>query len=434
MALNLLYANDGAGIDAPSWYAATAAARPPAPRLEGRVRADVCIVGGGYTGLSAALHLALRGFRVALLEAHRVGWGASGRNGGQVGAGQRLGQAELESMLGAAKARLLWDLAQEANALVKALIARHAIDCDLRPGVIHAMHRRRFLPELREEVEHMRRVYGHETEYLEGDDFRALVGSPAYFGGAVDPSAAHLHPLNFAIGLAHAAAAAGAALHEMSEVTAIRRGAKPVVETAGGAVVADHVLLACNGYLGGLAPEVSQRVMPINNFILATEPLGAARARDLISYGMAVDDSKFVVNYYRLSADHRLLFGGGESYGWRFPQDLKGFVRKRMLSIYPGLSDVKIDYAWGGTLAITMSRLPHLARIAPTILSASGYSGQGVALATLAGKLAADAIAGQAEKWDVMASVPTPRFPGGPALRHPLLVLAMLWYSLRDRL
>lgn len=434
MPLDLLYANDGEGRDAPSWYAASATARADHARLEGRVRADVCIVGGGYTGLSAALHLARRGYDVALVEAHRVGWGASGRNGGQVGSGQRVGQIELESMLGPDHARRLWDLAEEAKATVKDLVSAHGIDCDIRPGVIHAAHRARFLPEFRKEAEHLARVYGYETEVLEGDAFRAIVGSPAYHGGVIDRGAAHLHPLNYALGLARAASQAGIRIYERSAATALTHAPKPVVETALGAVEADHLILACNGYLGRLEPEISARVMPINNFIIATEPLPEARAQALIANGMAVADSKFVVNYYRLSADRRLLFGGRESYGYRFPADIKSFVRKAMLSIYPDLADVKIDYGWGGTLAITMNRLPHLARPGPATLSASGYSGHGVALATLAGKLAAEAVAGQAERWDALAAVPSPRFPGGPAMRWPLLVLAMLWYSLRDRL
>lgn len=434
MSLNLLYANDAKGIDAPSWYAATSAPRPEFPTLEGAVSADVCIVGGGYTGLSAALHLAERGYDVALIDAHRVGWGASGRNGGQVGSGQRVGQVELEQMLGRDGALKLWALGEEAKAKVKSLIAAHEIACDLRPGVIHAAHRARFKSEFRAEVEHLSRVYGYETSYLDGPALRELIDSPAYHAAVVDPGAAHLHPLDYALGLARAATAAGARIFERSEALEIEPGARPMVRTAAGAVSVGHVLLACNGYLGGLAPEIAARVMPINNFIIATEPLSEDRARSLIGNDMAVADSKFVVNYYRLSADRRLLFGGKESYGYRFPPDIKSFVRKAMLEIYPQLADARIDYGWGGTLAITMNRMPHLARLGPNVLSASGYSGHGVAMATLAGQLAAEAIAGQAERFDLLAAVPTPRFPGGASLRSPLLALAMLWYSLRDKL
>lgn len=432
--MNLLYANDRTGVHAPSWYAATAAPAPDRPALKGDRRADVAIIGAGYTGLSAALHLAEAGFDVALMDAHRVGWGASGRNGGQLGTGQRVEQEELEKMVGAGDARRLWDLAEEAKATVRDLIARHAIDCDLKPGVIHTIHRARYFDDLKAEAEHLATHYDYPTEVLDRDALRAIVDSPAYFGGSVDPGASHLHPLNYALGLANAAEAAGATIYERSEITKSHTTGAPIVETADGRITADHVILACNGYLGDLSPPVAARVMPINNFILATEPLEESVAQRVIANGMAVADSKFVVNYYRLSPDRRLLFGGQESYGYRFPSDIKGFVRKAMLSIYPYLKDTRIDYGWGGTLAITMSRLPHLARIAPNVLSVSGYSGHGVAIATLSGKIAAEAIRGQSEQFDLMSSLPTPRFPGGPSFRSPLLALAMAWYSLRDRL
>lgn len=434
MRRNLLHANDGPGRDAPSWYAATAAPRPDYSPLRGESRADICVIGGGYTGLSAALHLAERGFDVALLDAHRVGWGASGRNGGQLGSGQRLSQMQLESMLGEDRARRLWELAEEAKALVKGLIARHRIDCDLRPGVIHAAHRERLVPEMRREAEHLADRYGYETEYLDRDALRATVGSPAYRAGVFDPGAGHLHPLNYAIGLARAAAGAGARIHEGSEVLRVEPGPRVRVVTGSGAVTAAQAVLACNGYLGDLMPEVAARAMPINNFILATEPLDEARARRLIANDAAVADTKFVVNYFRLSPDRRLIFGGGESYGYAFPADIGSFVRKAMLTIYPDLADARIDYAWGGTLAITMNRMPHLARIKGNILSASGYSGHGVAMATLAGALTAEAVAGTMERFELLADIPSPRFPGGAAFRAPLLVLAMLWYGLRDRL
>lgn len=434
MGLNLLYSNDAPGVDAPSWYAASAAPRPAHPPLRGETRADVCVIGGGYTGLSAALHLAERGFDTVLLDAHRVGWGASGRNGGQVGSGQRAGQEVLEKMLAPEHARRLWDLAIDAKTLVKGLIERHGIACDLRPGIIHAAHRARLGRALEREAAHLAAHYGYETEYLDRTAIRALIDSPRYHAGVIDPGAAHLHPLDYALGLARVAAAAGARIHEESAVTGIERGAKLRINTASGVVVADQAILACNGYLGGLVPEIAARVMPINNFIIATEPLSERLAHSLIANDMAVADTKFVVNYYRLSADRRLLFGGRESYGYRFPSDIKGLVRKAMLEIYPQLRETRIDYGWGGTLAITMNRMPHLARIEGNILSASGYSGHGVAMATMAGALAAEAMAGQAERFDILASVPTPRFPGGAALRAPLLAAAMLWYSLRDRL
>lgn len=432
--MNLLYANDQRGVHAPSWYAATATPAPERPPLEGDHRADVAIVGAGYTGLSAALHLAKAGFRVIVLEAHRAGWGASGRNGGQLGTGQRVEQAELEKMVGEAQARLLWDLATEAITTAKSLITDHDITCNLKRGIIHTLHKARYLPDARHEVDFMAERYDYEMTYLDKAALSEIVDSPAYHGGVIDPGGSHLHPLNYALGLARAAEEAGATICETTEVTEVTEGAEITLKSASGAVTAPQVLLACNGYLCGLNDQVAGRVMPINNFIIATEPLDESLARRVIANGMAVADSKFVVNYYRLSSDRRLLFGGRESYGYRFPDDIKSFVRKAMLAIYPYLADMRIDYGWGGTLAITMNRLPYLRRLRPNLYSASGYSGHGVAMATLSGKLVAEAMQGQAERFDVMASIQTPAFPGGPAFRSPLLVLAMLWYTLRDRL
>ena len=432
--MNLLYANDRAGEYPPGYYAATATPMPAFATLQGPVSADVCVVGGGYTGLSAALHLAERGFSVVLLEAQRIGFGASGRNGGQVGSGQRRGQADLETMVGADKAHALWDLAQEAKALVKRLIATYQMPVTFAPGIAHACWQPGEVAHAHRAAEKLHRDYGYDQiTPLDRAGLRDLVGSDAFCGGDVDWGAGHLHPLNYALGIAAAALKAGVRVFERSEVTRTLRGPKVTVATSGGEVVAGHLILACNGYLGGLAPEVAARVMPINNFIIATEPLGD-RAESVIRRNIAVADSKFVVNYFRLSDDKRLLFGGIETYGYRFPADIATAVRKPMLAIYPQLSGVRIDHAWGGTLAITMNRMPCFLRLAPNILSASGYSGHGVALATLAGKLLAEAVAGQAGRFDLLASLPQVRFPGGPGFRHPLLVLAMTWYGLRDRL
>jgi gamma-glutamylputrescine oxidase len=428
---DLLTANDRPGAYPPSWYAADTPPLAPFPPLEGAAAADVCVIGGGYTGLSAALHLAEAGLDVVLLEASRVGFGASGRNGGQVGSGQRRDQAWLEREVGAQRARALWDMAEEAKALVRALIARHGIACDLRDGILHAAHRPAHMAGIHAEAEHLARAYGYaRVEPLDRAGLRTALGSDAYHGGALDHGGAHLQPLAYALGLARAAAAAGVRIHETSRVLAL----EPAVRTARGAVTARFTLVACNGYLGSLAPAVAARVMPINNFIIATEPLGAARAEALIPSGAAVADTRFVVNYFRRTADHRLLFGGGESYGWRFPTDIAGIVRPRMLAVFPELADAAITHAWGGTLAITVNRMPAFQRLGPTTLSAAGYSGHGVAMATLAGKLMAEAVQGTAERFDLLAALPQPDFPGGAALRWPLLVAAMSWYALRDRL
>lgn len=432
--LNLLYANDTAGQYPPSWYAASTPALDPFDSLKGEVKADVCVIGAGYTGLSAALHLAQAGRRVVVLEAHRVGFGASGRNGGQLGSGQRVDQDALEKMVGAAQAHVLWQLAEEAKALVKSLIHEHRIDCHLTPGVAHTGSTQAEVDDLHRYVDLLNRKYDYDdVTALDAKACFELCPSPDYKGGLLDMGAAHLHPLAFALGLARAAREAGVQIFERSCVHHLDHGAPATIRTDAGRVVADHVVLACNGYLASLAQKVAARVMPINNFIIATEPLGE-RTAQVLTRDVAVADSRFVVNYFRLSHDGRLLFGGGESYGYRFPKDIPATVRKPMDIVFPQLKGVRIDYAWGGTLGITMKRFPYLARIAPNVLSASGYSGHGVGTATHAGKLMALAIEGQSDGFDVMGSIPTPAFPGGGALRSPLLVLAMSWYALRDRL
>ncbi|MCV2891729.1 NAD(P)/FAD-dependent oxidoreductase [Lentibacter sp. XHP0401] len=431
--MNLLYSNDSAGTFPPSWYAATAHPRQPADQLRGDASADVCVVGGGFTGLSAALHLAERGYSVALIEAHRAGFGASGRNGGQLGSGQRVEQTDLEKMVGDAEALKLWELAEDAKDLVKHLISKHNIECDLKPGIAHATFHKSETAHEHAYVEHLQTRYGYEQiKALSAEELHTICPSPRYKGGSLDMGAAHLHPLNFALGLAQACEKAGVTFYENTHVHHIKEGTKIVIRCDTGRVLADHVILAANGYLGGLNRRVAGRVMPINNFIAATEPLGEDAAR-VLTQDIAVADSKFVVNYFRLSADNRLLFGGGESYGYKFP-DIDKTVRKPMVEIYPHLKDIKFDYTWGGTLAITMKRLPYVARVGTNILSASGYSGHGVGTATHAGKLMADAIAGHAEGFDTLSRIPNTPFPGGPALRTPLLTLAMTWYAMRDRL
>lgn len=436
-ALDLLTANDDPGKHAPSYYAATANRQTSHAPLEGARTCDVCVIGGGYTGLSAALHLAERGQKVMLLEANRVGWGASGRNGGQVGSGQRVEQTVLEARHGKSHARLLWDLAEESKALVKQLIVRHQIACDYAPGILHADHRKSFLEESRDYVEHLRFQYGYEDiRYIGPEEIGEHLGSPKYFGGTLDQGAGHLHPLNFALGLARAAEAAGAVLFEETRVTEIESSGQPrvLVKTERGELRADNVILACNGYLGRLERKTAAHVMPINNFIIATEPLAATEAEQIIRGNLAVADSKFVINYFRLSSDKRLLFGGGENYGYHFPKDIKSFVRAPMLEIFPQLEDAGIDYGWGGTLAITPKRMPYFARLAPNMFTASGYSGHGVAMATLGGQILAEAVSGISGRFDVFEKLDVPTFPGGDKLRFPLLVLAMTWFSLRDRL
>lgn len=434
MATGFLYSNDQPGQYPASWYAATANTLSDAPQLQGTITADVCIIGGGYTGLSAALHLAEAGYQVVLLEAHRVGWGASGRNGGQVGTGWNKDQAELEVLVGRTQAQALWDLSLEAVQLCKDLIHKYQISCDLQAGIIHADHRRRFVQASREFAEKLQRDYAYtDIQFLDQAALQQELHSPLYYGGMLNLGAAHLHPLNYALGLAAAAKRAGVIIYERSPAINYTKGAKLAVNTAQGQVTADYLVLACNGYLDDLEPKIASRVMPINNYIVATEPLSMAQIQDLIPNRYAVADSAFVVNYFRMSADQRLLFGGGESYSFKFPKDIPALVRPRMLAVFPQLAKANIEYSWGGALAVTVNRLPYFTRLQPNVFSASGYSGHGVALATLAGKLLAEALAGTAERFEVMAKLPNWSFPGGTWLRWPLLVTAMMYYSLRDR-
>ncbi len=435
--MNLLYSNDKKGQYPDSWYAATASTLDPLATLKGEMRADVCVVGGGYTGLSTALHLAERGYSVVVLEAQRVGFGASGRNGGQVGHGQNIGQASLEKKQGLADARMLWDIAHDSIKITRDLAAKHAPDAMFKPGHGSAYFSQKDANSGRKDCEYLAEHYGFDGTYLDRDATAQIVGTDQYAGMVLDTNGGHLHPLNYALGLARGAVAAGAQIFEGTFVHNIieGRGAsdKTIVQTERGRVVADHVVLACNGYSNNLHRKTAARVMPINNYVVTTEPLGA-RAKQILAQDICVYDSKFVLNYYRLSHDDRLIFGGGESYGVKFPKDIAAKTRKPLEQLFPQLKGVEIDYAWGGTLGITTSRMPYFARVAPNILTAGGYSGHGVALATLAGEIIAQTIVGQSERFDVMSRVPIMPFPGGRMFSTPVLGLAMTWFSLRDRL
>lgn len=430
--MSFLTTNDTPGEHAPSWYAETAGEIPERPALRGETRADVCVVGGGYAGLSAALHLAEAGLHVVLVEANRVGWGASGRNGGQLGIGPRADIQSYEQAIGKDDAAKVWQLAIGANRLVRDLIAKHEIACDLCDGYLEPAAKRTHEAEVMAYPAHLTERYGHATcRAVPREEMAEMLGTTAYYGGLFDAMGGHLHPLRLALGLAAAAERAGAEIYERTAAAAVAPGR---VITARGAVDADHILLAMNGYIDGLVPGAARRVIPINNFVAATEPLGAERARSIIRDNACVADTFFVLNYFRLTPDHRLLWGGGEGYGTRFPRDIAGMVRRQMLRIFPQLSDLAFTHAWGGTLAITPPRFPVFQSFDNGIWSIAGWSGSGIHMATMGGKIAASALQGERTDWNIMSALPVPAFPGGNWMRAPLVAAALTWYALRDRL
>lgn len=424
--------NSGLGMER-SYYAATANPFAPAAKLEGEVSADVVVIGGGFTGLHAALNAVERGFSVIVLEAGRIGWGASGRNGGQMIPGWRKSAADLIARYGEAKARTLFDMAMEARTLSVERITKHDIACDLRVnGHLTVAAKPVDLSWMREEADVLARVMDYpNVRVLSACEAREKLNAPGFHGGFLDECGGHVHPLNYALGLADAAGGAGVVLHEESRVIALETANGVVARTESGVVRARYGVLACDALLGDLEPRVAKRIMPVANYLVATEPL--ENARDLIADDLAVSDSRFVVNYFRMSADHRLIFGGGERYTPEPPVDMAAFARGHMLKVFPQLCNTRIDYAWGGLVSVTMSRLPHIGRTGD-LFFAHGYSGLGVLLPALTGKVLAQAMAGTAERFDVLAGLAPPEFPGGAALRSPLYVLGMLWYALRDRL
>jgi gamma-glutamylputrescine oxidase len=422
------------GSHAPSYYAATANPFPDQPSLAGEIHADVVVVGGGFTGLSAALHAAEAGFSVVLLEAGRIGHLASGRNGGQLIPGLRWGAVELEARFGSDRARRLLEVSDEAVSLVRDRIARHRIACDLRSGHFHAAHKPAHLDAMRRELDALERLTGYSgAQIVERGAVGDHVAGGDYHGGLFDTNGGHFHPLNYALGLADAALAAGVRIFERSAVSAIEHGSPVIATTAQGRVLARHGVLACDTRIGGLDRKLGRMTMPIANYNVATLPLSPDRADALIPGRAAISDSRFVLNYFRLSADHRLIFGGGEKYTRRPPADIAAFVRPYLEGVFPQLKGVGIDYAWGGMVGVTLNRLPHFGRIGNSFF-AHGWSGHGALLTTLAGKLIAEAMQGSAGGFDLFAALPHRPFPGGPLLRHPLSVLGMLWYALRDRL
>jgi gamma-glutamylputrescine oxidase len=417
------------------YYAASAGIPPRRAALSGARQADICIIGGGYTGLSAALCAAEAGARVELLEAHTVGFGASGRNGGQIHSGLRKSQAQLEAWLGPVHARDLWTLAQDAKVLVHQHIEAHRIACELKRGLVIAAHDRAAARALDQEAEHLAGAYGYsELHMLDATETAARLGTTVYPGSQYDAGGGHLHPLLFARGLASAAESAGAVLWERSSALTIESSRSDVVvHAAAGKISAEHVILACDAYSASVAPTLGPFIAHVESFVTATAPLPPELAEHVIPSGVAVADTRHVLDYYRKSGDGRLLFAGREAY-FGVPGNIAALVRPRMLHVFPRLRSVPTEYAWSGTVGITVTRMPHFGRLSERVLFAHGYSGQGVALAILGGQVLAEAALGRPERFEVFARVPPRPFPGGRFLRKPLVAAALLAFKIADAL
>jgi gamma-glutamylputrescine oxidase len=421
----------------PSYYAASAHAAAQRPPLQGALDADVCVVGGGIAGCSAALHLAERGLKVILLEEQRIGWGASGRSGAQAIQGVAAGQAKLDRLIGPAAARSVWEVSVEGLALMRQLIRRFSIECDWVDGSMLTAVKERHVGELRAELAELRDGYGYPSvRYVPREELRAILATERYLGALYDSNSGHLHPLNYTLGLAKAAESLGAHVFEGTRALSFSDAAdsKVLIRTPQGQVRARFLVLCGNVYLGATAPTLASKIMAVATYIVATEPLGSERARQLIANNAAVSDMNWILDYFRRSADERLLFGGRVNYSGFKSFDAPSATRARMLRVFPQLADVRIEYSWGGEVDITLNRAPHFGRLAPNIYFLQGFSGHGIALTGIAGKLAAEAIGGMAERFDVFARIPHANFPGGQALRRPALVLAMLYLRLKDLL
>ncbi|MDP9064540.1 MAG: FAD-binding oxidoreductase [Pseudomonadota bacterium] len=419
-----------------SYYAATVAGPgSPRPMLRGDQVADVAVVGGGIAGCSTALHLARRGYSVAVLEARAVGYGASGRSGGQLIFGLAASQAALEAQVGPADARRLFDLSIEALDCTQELIRGYDIDCDYRPNHLHVATKMRHVRELQRWAEELHADYDYPSvRILDRDQLRDHVRSDLYLGGLLDPRSGHLHPLKYTLGLARAAESHGARIFENTEVSGYTEGATIAVHSAAGTVRCRHLVLCGNAYLDSVAPVLDRRILAVGTYIVATEPMQPAVAANLLPSDAAIADMNWILDYFRLTADHRLLFGGRVSYSAMQPPNLSESMRRRMLRVFPHLQALKVAYTWGGYIDITMSRAPDFGRLSANVFYLQGFSGHGMALTGLAGRLVAEAVAGTAERFDVFARIPHRNFPGGRALRRPSLVAAMLYYRLKDLL
>ena len=416
-----------------SWYQSTMTERPEYPALDGSKTVDVAIVGGGFTGLQAAYNLAKAGLSVVVIEGCRIGDGASGRNGGQMGTGQRWYPEELEAELGYERSKALFDLAENAKKYLMAFAEEKGIDMEFMPGQMNVSHKPGHDKEYQRTAEIAATRYGYpHLAYMDGKETAERVGSQRFFCGVRDSGTGHIHPLKLIVGLARAAKAAGADIHEMTKASSIRQsGGKTLIDTPTGTITANKVLIATNAYIGNLEPVTAAHVMPIRSFIGATVPLD--KFPSVIPGKESIADSRFVVRYWRRTRDGRLLFGGREAYTSDTPRDISTHIRRQIAEIYPELKDIEITHGWGGSVGITMPRKPFAREVMPGVISIGGYSGHGVMLSNYCGKLYADMVTGKGREFDHLLDLKIPPFPGGSRLRTPLLFLALTWYALRDR-
>jgi glycine/D-amino acid oxidase-like deaminating enzyme len=420
-----------------SYYAASARATTPYPKLDGDLSVDVCVIGGGFTGVNTAIELAQRGLSVVLIEARRIGWGASGRNGGQLIRGIGHEVEGFARYVGNDGVRYLQRAGIDSVELVRQRITDHNIECDLRWGFCELANTpAQFAAFKAEQVSLGELGYRHETRLVGPEQIRQqVVNADVYAGGLVDMGSGHLHPLDLVQGEARLAASLGVRIFEQSPVQQIIHGETVLVRCANGTVRAGSLVLGCNAHLDELEQQLSGKVLPAGSYIIATEPLSEERAAQLIPHNLALCDQKVGLDYYRLSADRRLLFGGACHYSGRDPADIAAYMRPKMLKVFPQLADVRIDYQWGGKIGITANRFPQVGRLKqqPNVFYAQGYSGHGLNVTHWCAKLLGEAIhAGHSQGMDVFSAVPHMTFPGGPALRSPLLVLGMFWYRLRE--
>ncbi|MGR3972195.1 NAD(P)/FAD-dependent oxidoreductase [Shewanella sp. 1180_01] len=418
-----------------SYYAASANDKVERPRLQESIEADVCVIGAGYTGLSAALHLLESGFSVVVLEAARIGWGASGRNGGQIVNSFSRDIDTIEKTVGKEQGKLFGQMAFEGGKIIRDRIAKYNIQCDLKEGGVFAAMNEKQMGHLRHQKQ-LWESHGHvnQLELLDAKGIRGVVNTERYVGGLLDKSGGHIHPLNLALGEARAVESLGGKIYEDSAVLSVDEGDSPVVHTAQGSVKAKFVVVAGNAYLGKLLPELQAKSMPCGTQVITTEPLSDDLAASLLPQDYCVEDCNYLLDYFRLSGDKRMIYGGGVVYGARDPADIKSIIIPNMLKTFPQLKDVKIDYAWTGNFLLTLSRLPQVGRIGKNIYYSQGCSGHGVTYTHLAGKLLAEMLNGQATRFDAFAALPHYPFPGGHALRVPFSAIGAWYYTLRDKL